>query len=84
MTIFAGNLAGNVTEDDLRELFRAHGEVAFVNVIKGRDHRTSAGYGFVSMPVEKEGEAAIASLHLRVVKGQAINVNEARSRTLQA
>jgi RNA recognition motif-containing protein len=82
VTIVARNLSRDVTEDDLRKLFRTYGEVAFVNIIKERDHKTSAGFGFIAMPVEQEAEAAIADLHMKVVKGQAMNVIEARPKPL--
>jgi RNA recognition motif-containing protein len=82
VTIFAGNLARTVTEDELRKLFQAFGEVSFVNITKERDQRTSAGFGFISMPVALEAEAAITGLHMKVVKGQAIKVNEVRPKTL--
>lgn len=81
MTIFAGNLSRDVTEDELRKLFQAFGQVAFVNITKERDKRTSAGFGFVAMPVVQEAEAAIAHLHLKVVRGQAMKVNEVRLKT---
>jgi RNA recognition motif-containing protein len=82
VTILARNLSHDVTEDDLRKLFRAYGEVAFVNIIKERDHRTSAGFGFIAMPIMHEAEAAIADLHMKVLKGQAMTVNEVHPKPL--
>ena len=84
MNIFAGNLAREVTEDDLRQMFRAFGQVSFVNIVRNRVNNTSAGFGFIDMPVQLEAEAAITALHLKELKGQPLTVNEARPRTLSA
>lgn len=80
MNIYAGNLSQQVTEDDLRQAFRAYGEVSFVNIVKDRVNKTSTGFGFLAMPVQEEAEAAITALHGKEMKGQSIVVNEARPR----
>ena len=80
MNIYAGNLAREVTESDLRTAFNEYGEVAFVNIVKDRFNNSSAGFGFLQMPVETEAEAAITGLHGKEMKGRAIVVNEARPR----
>ncbi len=81
MTIFAGNLSKDVTEEDLRKAFKAYGEVSFVNIVKDRSNRVSTGFGFLQMPDQTEAEAAILALHGRTMKGQAIVVNEAGPRS---
>ena len=81
MNIYAGNLAKAVTEEDLREAFREFGKVSFVNIVKNRLSRISAGFGFIEMPEQLEAEAAITGLHGKELKGQSITVNEARTRT---
>ncbi|MBI1804957.1 MAG: RNA-binding protein [Ignavibacteriae bacterium] len=80
MNIYAGNLSRDVTEDDLRTAFRAFGEVSFVNIVRNRLNNTSAGFGFLEMPVQLEAEAAITGLHMKEFKGQPLTVNEARPR----
>jgi RNA recognition motif-containing protein len=80
MTIYAGNLSVQVNEDDLRVEFRAFGAVAFVNIVKDRNNSASKGFGFIEMPVQDEAVAAIAALHGKQIKGNAIVVNEARPR----
>ena len=77
MTICAGNLAQEVTEDDLRNVFRAYGQVSFVNLIKDRFHKTPAGFAMIVMPVQLEAQAAILGLHMKDLKGQPLKVNEA-------
>jgi RNA recognition motif-containing protein len=82
MNIYAGNLSLDVSEDDLRKAFKAFGEVSFLNIVKTRQSRSSAGFAFLEMPVLLEAEAAIKGLHGTEMKGQQITVNEARPRSL--
>ena len=80
MNIFAGNLAQDVTEDDLRKVFRAFGQVSFVNIVRDRFNKTSAGFGVLEMPLLSEAEAAIAGLHTTQLKGKPMTVKEAQPR----
>jgi len=82
MNIYAGNLSLDVTEDDLRKAFKTFGEVTFLNLVKTRQNKSSAGFAFLEMPVVAEAEAAIKALHATEMKGQLINVHEARPRSL--
>lgn len=81
MNIFVGNLARDITEEDLHEAFGAFGKITSVSVIKDKFTGDPRGFGFVEMPNQSEAQAAIAGLNGKQVKGQAINVNEARPRT---
>lgn len=80
MNIYVGNLAWEVKEDDLREAFAAFGEVESAKVIADKFSGRSRGFGFVEMPNQGEGEAAIAGLNGKDIKGREIKVNEARPR----
>lgn len=80
MNIYAGNLSYSVTDEDLKEIFGAFGQVSRANVISDRETGRSKGFGFVEMPVDAEAKQAIDSLNGKDVKGRAINVNEARPR----
>ena len=60
MNIYVGNLSGDVTEDDLRQLFEAFGEVESANLVKDRFSGESRGFGFVDVPSSKEAFSAIA------------------------
>ena len=59
MKIHVGNLAYNVTEDDLRGLFSSFGEVSSVNVVKERSSGQSKGFGFVEMLNNSEADKAM-------------------------
>ncbi len=80
MNIYVGNLSHDVTEDDLRQAFEAFGQVSSVNIIKDRFTGESRGFGFVEMPARTEAKEAITGLNDQDMKGQAVNVNEARPR----
>ncbi|MFI5071761.1 MAG: RNA recognition motif domain-containing protein, partial [Terriglobales bacterium] len=76
--IFVGNLDFNTSEDDLRQLFAAYGQVDRVSIMTDRDTGRSRGFGFVEMTNAEEGEKAIAAINGTQVGGRAVNVNEAR------
>lgn len=80
VNIYVGSLSRDVTEEDLREAFGAFGQVASVNIIKDKFSGEPRGFGFVEMPEKAEAQAAIAGLNGKDLKGQALNVNEARPR----
>jgi len=80
MNIYVGNLSYQMTEDELREAFAAYGDVSEVKVLSDRETGRSRGFGFVEMPNQSEGEAAVAELNGKDVGGRALRVNEARPR----
>ncbi len=77
MNIYAGNLSYEVTEEDLKNVFSAFGEVKSVKVIKDEYSGRSKGFGFIEMTNKAEGDAAINGLNNTEIKGRAIKVNEA-------
>ncbi len=80
MNIYVGNLSREVTEGDLREAFEAFGEVTSAKIIKDKYSGEPRGFGFVEMTEKTDGEAAITGLKDKELKGQTLNVNEARPR----
>ncbi|UCH62283.1 MAG: RNA-binding protein [Fidelibacterota bacterium] len=80
MNIYIGNMSHEVTEEDLQQAFEAFGQVESVTILKDRFTGESRGFGFVEMPVKEEAQAAIEGLNAQEMKGQAVNVNEARPR----
>jgi RNA recognition motif-containing protein len=80
MNIYVGNLAYDITEDELREAFEAFGQVTSVNIIKDKYSGRSRGFGFVEMAAKEEAQAAIDGLNGKEMKEQALRVNEARPR----
>lgn len=78
MNIFVGNLAAEVTEEDLKQLFSEYGNISSVKVIKDMFSGTSKGFGFVEMPGQAQAQKAISELNTQDLKGKKITVNEAR------
>jgi RNA recognition motif-containing protein len=78
MNIYVGNLAWGVADEELRRAFEDFGQVASATVIKDKATGKSRGFGFVEMPDNNEGQAAIDGLNGKDLKGRAITVNEAR------
>jgi len=80
MNIYVGNLSYGMSEEELREAFAAYGDVASVKILSDRETGRSRGFGFVEMPNQSEGEAAIAQLNGKDLGGRSLRVNEARPR----
>jgi len=78
MNIYVGNLSYSLRESELRDAFADFGEVSSVKVLMDRETGRSRGFGFVEMPNQSEGEAAIAQLNGKELGGRALRVNEAR------
>jgi len=76
--VFVGGLPFSTTDDELRELFEAHGKVASANVVRDRESGRSKGFGFVEFENEEEGKAAEKALNGSEVGGRTISVAEAR------
>lgn len=76
--LYVGNLAYNVSKDDLEQMFAAFGTVNSAQVITDRDTGSSKGFGFVEMGSDGEAQAAIAELNGKSVDGRSMVVNEAR------
>ena len=81
MNIYVGNLAPDVTEDELKLAFEAFGQVQTATVIKDKFSGESRGFGFVEMPAKAEAQTAITEMNGKDLKGRALNVNEARPKT---
>ena len=78
--VYVGNMSFDTTEDKLRELFAAHGEVVEVSVITDRHTGRPRGFAFVEMATDGAASAAIAALNGQMVDSRELNVAEARPR----
>ena len=78
--LYVGNISFRTTEDDLRELFSAHGNVGSASMVTDRDTGRSRGFAFVEMSSDAEAQAAIQALDGQTVDGRTIQVNVARPR----
>ena len=78
--VYVGNLSFDTTQDRLRELFEAHGQVAKVNVITDRYTGRPRGFAFVEMMNDEGANAAIAALNGQELDGRALKVAQAKPR----
>lgn len=78
--IFAGNLAFQVTDEDLREAFAAYGTVTYARVILDRDTGKSRGFGFVEIDGDDAGKRALDGLNGSQLKGRQLRLREAEPR----
>ncbi len=81
MNLYVGNLANEVTDEDLQEAFGKYGEVTSARVITDKFSNLSRGFGFVEMPNNSEADAAIKGLTGEDLKGKSLQISEARPRT---
>jgi len=80
MNIYVSNLSFHTTEEDLSSMFGQHGQVSSAKIITDRETGRSRGFGFVEMPSDEDGKAAISALNNKEIEGRAISVTVARER----
>ncbi len=78
MNLYVGNLAREVTQEDLQQAFGAFGQVSSAAVIKDKFSGEPRGFAFVEMPNKSEAEAAMNGI--KDIKGKVVTINEARPR----
>lgn len=78
--LFVGGLPYAVSDQQLEELFSAHGNVESANVVTDRMTGRSKGFGFVELETEDEAQQAIESLNGTEFGGRELTVSEARPR----
>jgi len=78
--LFVGNLSFNTTENDLQDMFAAHGTVTEANLMTDRATGRPRGFGFVTMSSSEEAQTALQALNGKSVDGRALTVNVARPR----
>lgn len=76
--IYVGGLPYSATEQQLNDLFSAHGSVASARIITDKFTGQSRGFGFVEMSSDAEAQAAISALNGSDMGGRTLTVNEAR------
>src|SRR5664279_3281890 len=82
--LFVGNLSFNATQEQLQDLFGAHGPVQEVDVIKDKFSGRPRGFAFVTMETKEGADAAVQALNGKEIDGRALTVNEARPREERA
>jgi RNA recognition motif-containing protein len=80
MSIYVGNLAFSVTQDDLNEVFGEYGKVKRIQVPVDRETGRPRGFAFVEMETDAQEEKAIVELDGAEWMGRDLRVNKARPR----
>ncbi len=78
MKLYVGNLSFQTSEDELRDLFSQHGDVASVSLVMDRETGRPRGFGFVEMGSDAEAVEAVNKLNGSELDGRKIVVSEAR------
>ena len=76
--LFVGNLARDVTDQELGDVFSAYGTVRKAEVVRGRGGK-GRGFGYVELASDEGAIRAIAEVNGRELQGRAVTVGEARS-----
>lgn len=77
--LFVGNLSWNVGDEELTQLFAAHGEVQSARVISDRDTGRSRGFGFVEIDAPNAADV-IRATDGQEIDGRNVRVNEAEDK----
>ena len=80
MSIFVGNLPFRAEQEDIIELFAAHGEVTNCALPLERDTGRKRGFAFVEMADEAAEAAAIDALQGVELMGRPLRINKAEPR----
>ena len=82
--MYVGNLPFSSTEDCLRTLFTAYGEVTDIFLPTDRDSGRLRGFAFVTMSTPEQMQSAIAALDSQDWNGRPLTVNEAQPKAPNA
>ena len=76
--LFVGGLSYDATEDELREIFSAHGDLKDVHIATDKETGRSKGFAFVTFSSKKEGTSAIKELNDTEIHSRKITVQESK------
>ena len=79
-SLFVGNLDSETTQEELRKLFEAYGQVMQIHIIRDRDSGLPRGFAFVEMTNAAEAEKAIKALNGSILRDRTLSVSYARPR----
>ena len=80
MSIYVGNLAYEVIQEELEEVFAKYGAVKRIHLPIDRETGRRRGFAFVEMETGEQESAAIADLDGAEWMGRQLKVNPARPR----
>jgi RNA recognition motif-containing protein len=74
MNIYVGNLSFDMSEEDIRQIFEAFGQVSSATIVRDKYSGQPRGFGFAEMPDRSEAKAAIENLNGKERLGRQMNV----------
>ena len=80
MSIYVGNLAYEINQEDLNEVFTEYGTVKRVHIPSDRETGRPRGFAFVEMESEANEDKAIQALDGAEWMSRELKVNKARPR----
>ena len=80
MSIYVGNLAYEIEQEDLNEVFAEYGTVKRVHIPTDRETGRKRGFAFVEMESEANEDKAIEALDGAEWMNRELKVNKARPR----
>ena len=78
--VFVANFPFRLTQEELEDLFKAHGEVVSAKIATDRESGRSRGFGFVEMGSADEAQTAIEKLNGIDLDGRPLAVRIAEDR----
>jgi RNA recognition motif-containing protein len=80
MNIFVAKLNFKTRKEELEAAFAKFGQVSSAKIVRDKDTGRSKGFGFVEMPNDDEGRAAIEGLNEKELDGRIIVVKPANAK----
>jgi RNA recognition motif-containing protein len=81
MNIFVAKLNFKTRKEELETAFAKFGQVSSAKIVRDKDTGRSKGFGFVEMPNDDEGNAAIEGLNEKELDGRVIVVKPANPKS---
>lgn len=79
VTLYVGNLAWSLTEDELVDAFATVADIQAVRIIHDRETGRSRGFGFVEVN-EGDADKVVRDMNGYELRGRKLIVNQARPR----
>ena len=77
--LYVGNLPWALSNDQLKDTFKPHGNVVSAKIVTDKESGRSRGFGFVEMGNENEANSAIKALNGIDFKGRKLIVAAAKA-----
>lgn len=80
MTLYVGNIAYGVKEEELKEIFQEYGTVTSIKIITDKNTGRSKGFGFVEMENDEQEDVVVKECNRKEINERSIVVAKAHSK----